>query len=100
MKVEDYIDNQRKSKCLSTFDIPNREDFLVKKLEEMMGHHTLPIHSQWDEVIWDRKLMVGSWLALLTSLFFRLLRPQLAGARSRIDSYTKNHFFMVDSRAL
>ena len=54
-KVEDYIDDQRKWKQLSTLDIPNRKDLFVKDLEEMMCHHTLPIHAQWDEVIWDRR---------------------------------------------
>ena len=37
--------------------------------------------------------MVGSRLALFNSLFFRILRPRLVGASSRIDSYYQISFF-------
>lgn len=54
LKVEDFIDERRKWKHLSTLDIPNREDPLIKELKDMISYHTLPLHTQLDEVVWDR----------------------------------------------
>lgn len=40
----DYINDHGKWKELSTLDIPNSEDSLIKEMEDLIYHNVLPMH--------------------------------------------------------
>ena len=44
MRVVDYINDRGKWKELSTLDIPNSEDSLIKDLEDLIYDYALPMH--------------------------------------------------------
>ena len=54
-RMVDYINDRGKWKELSTLDIPNSEDSLIKELEDLICNSLLPMPNQKDEVVWDRR---------------------------------------------
>ena len=62
MRVVDYINDHRKWKDLSTLDIPNSEDSLIKEIKDLISHYVLLFHNQKDEVVWDRK--TNGWFSV------------------------------------
>ena len=54
-RLVDDINDCGKWKDLSTLDIPNNEDSMIKELEDLISHYVLPMHAKKDEVVWDRR---------------------------------------------